>query len=346
MPPMDALPLPPMETLPPIGDDAASLLLQPPTSPLPNSATGSVGGGKSSANTSKDRGFSFGSSKTEGKGLDHLDNLGAEAAIEAERIRKESVSERSNKSQGSQDETSQNSHGTLNSQSQRFLLEAFMGDGTESLVLNPSQRERLGSFDVAAEIGRERLGSFDAAVAAEAISTGKEGSLGDNSKDNQHAAAAPAPTSATIAAARDRLSGIGGGRRDRLESWGGMSDLSATGLHDQNSDTAGSGGMTSATALAATIYTSLANDVAAAAGVGDGDETISSFLVNEEAIPTKISVNRDRLNSVATFGTDASALFQIAAPSSGSVTDFGFSTDVQKYVKEAMASVEDELADL
>ncbi|KAL3910415.1 MAG: hypothetical protein SGILL_007698 [Bacillariaceae sp.] len=221
-----------------------------------------------------------------------------------------------------------------------------MGDGTESLVLNPSQRERLGSFDIAAEIGRERLGSFDAAVAAEAISTGKEGSLDDNNKDNQHAAAAPAPTSATIAAARDRLSGIGGGRRDRLESWGGMSDLSATGLHDQNSDTAGSGGMTSATALAATIYTSLANDVAAAAGVGDGDETISSFLVNEEAIPTKISVNRDRLNSVATFGTDASALFQIAAPSSGSVTDFGFSTDVQKYVKEAMASVEDELADL
>jgi hypothetical protein len=125
-----------------------------------------------------------------------------------------------------------------------------------------------------------------------------------------------------------------------------MSDLSAAGLHDQHSDTVGSGGTATAAALAATIYTSLANDVSAAAGVGDENESISSFLVNEEAIPDRISVNRDRLNSVASFATDPSALFHITAPSSNSVTDFGFSSDVHKYVKEAMASVEDELADL
>ncbi|KAL3904251.1 MAG: hypothetical protein SGILL_010141, partial [Bacillariaceae sp.] len=84
------------------------------------------------------------------------------------------------------------------------------------------------------------------------------------------------------------------------------------------------------------------NDVAAAAGEG---ESVSSFLVNEESIPSKISVNRDRLNSMASF-TDQSALFHIAAPSSNSATEFELSSDVHQYVKEAIASVGNELADI
>ncbi|KAG7360208.1 helicase domain protein [Nitzschia inconspicua] len=373
LPPMEALP--PIEPLPPI-DDTASALLHPP--PSPTTKTSAVVGVNTKTTTTtttttttddendnnndkgrnkndsattngiptltnrEHRGLSFGSSKTEGRGLDHLDTLGVEAAQNAAKIRKESVSERSAKSShGSNDEDGSNtSQGTLNSQSQRFLLEALLGDGTESLVLNPSQRERLGSFDIAIALGRERLGSFDAAAAAAAI--GKTYST--NSRDDSKKGSGNNKTQTNLSGThihcttnRDRLSSIGG-RRDRLESWGAMSDLSAAGIHDQNSEAAGSGGTATAAALAATIYTSLANDVSAAAGAADGNDSISSFLVHDmdATIPTKISVNRDRLNSVASMATDPSALFHIAAAGSNSAGSMS---------AEAMALMGDHLAD-
>jgi hypothetical protein len=342
------------EALPPLDD--ASSMLQPPDSPLVGSALTStvrsspIGGGNASNGDSGSRGshnagaaqltataasrlrvhsLSIGSSKTDGRGLDHLDILGVEAGAAAARIRKESLSERSSvktssflgvgshpsanlKSDGEDDSTS---HGTLTSQSQRFLLEAFLGDGTESLVLNPSQRERLGSFDA------------------------RGGSLSHN-HNNATISGGHFASAAVATLTRDRLNSIGG-RRDRLESWGGMSDLSQGMGHDLNSDTLGSGGTTTAAALAATIYTSLANDVTAAA---DGTESISSFLVNDEKIPSKIAVNRDRLNSVASIATEPSEFYLI--PTGNAMTEADFPSDVQKFVQAAMASVGDQLADL
>jgi Helicase associated domain len=323
-----------METLPPI-DDTASMLLHPPTSPLNAAALGGAAGPIHAApdnhilhhasSTKEERGLSFGSSKTEGRGLDHLDHLGLEAAQNAAKIRKESISERTS---DSHDDSS--SHGTLNSQSQRFLLEAFLGDGTESLVLNPSQRERLGSFDA---LGRERLGSFDAAAAAAMLGRASANNSKDDSMNNINNRKMSAATKTIITGMnRDRLNSIGG-RRDRLESWGAMSDLSAAGIHDQQSETAGSGGTATAAALAATIYTSLANDVSAAAGA-DGNDSISSFLVNDELIPSRISVHRGRFNSIASMATDPSALFHITAGGSNGSLSAG-----------AMAFVEDHLVD-
>jgi hypothetical protein len=369
LPSTDALP--PMETL---EDTASLLLLQSPTSLLINNSP-IIGGTETSqlvdnnnnrsSRTSiaihnndihKERGYSFGSSKTEGRGIDHLDMLGIEANQNASKLQKESISERSHKSHASHDDGSNaTSHddGTFNSQSHRFLLEAFMGDGTESLILNPSQRERLGSMDVAAALVRDRLGSFDAAAAATAIGKAFSSNSRDNSqpKENNDKSNAINRTYTTTnnynsnnnnSGLRDRLSSIGG-RRDRLESWGGMSDLSAAGLHDQNSDAVASGGTATAAALAATIYTSLANDVvsaaaAATAGMADGNESVSSFLANDESIPSKISVNhRDRLNSVASMSTtEPSVLFHITA--GGSVSAGSLSA-------EAMALFGDQLAD-
>ena len=344
LPSIDALPSVADDLLPPIDNDANPILLNHPESPVSNTNLTS----HSNLTIRKDRAFSFASVRTEGHGVDRLDSLGLEATISASRIRKGSsvTSDRSPKSQENATEDSINSNGnnsydgTLGSQSHRFLMEAFLGDGTESLVLNPSQRERLGSFDAAAEI------------------TGKTHSNGNNHNNGTN-----------ILISRERLSSIGG-RRNRLESWGGMSDLSVgmkdlkadqnleslgvgifSGNATNNSNNSGSGGAAAGStdktaALAATIYTSLANDVsAAAAATEDGSESISSFLVNDEKIPSRISVNRDRLNSIASIGTDASALIRFSAMN-GDGTDSEFPSDVHSFVQAAMASVEDQLADL
>mmetsp|Transcript_56047 Transcript_56047/g.135664 ORF Transcript_56047/g.135664 Transcript_56047/m.135664 type:complete len:1330 (+) Transcript_56047:258-4247(+) len=243
-----------------------------------------------------------------------------------------------------------NSHETLTSQSHRFLLEAFMGDGTESLVLDPEQRERLGSFDGVSGVG-------ESAGSGVVPSLPKSDTDETNRPTGLAAAAAPAVGAAVASAgaathdqaatnhtSRERFASIDYGRRERLESWGGMSDLSGHGLHDHPSDTLGSGTNNSSTAaaLAATIYTSLANDVTAAA---DGNESISSFLVPDETIPTRIAVNRDRMNSIASVATDPSALLHgTVGAVSGTNADAEFPSEMQKYVKAAMASVGDQLA--
>lgn len=348
LPSMDALPAMGDDLLPPIENDATSILLNPPESPISNTNQSSQ---DSKLTLRKDRGMSFASIRTEGHGVDRLDSLGLEATISASRIRKGSsvTSDKSPKSQ----ENSVNSHGnnsydgTLGSQSHRFLMEAFLGDGTESLVLNPSQRERLGSFDAAAELMGKSHGSN---------SKDQKDNVGGGSNNNNNT---------NILIPRERLSSIGG-RRNRLESWGGMSDLSV-GMKDlkadqnleslgvgiftggtHNSNNSGSGGAAAGSndktaALAATIYSSLANDVTAAAA-GDGNESVSSFLVSDEKIPTRISVNRDRLNSIASLG-DASAILRYSSIN-GDIADSEFPSDVHSFVQAAMASVEDQLADL
>jgi hypothetical protein len=345
LPSMDALPAMGTEDLlPPIDNDTNSLL-NPPESPMSSLNQTS----QNSMTVRKDRGMSFSSTRTEGQGVDRLDSLGLEATISASKIRKGSsvTSEKSQKSDSINSNGNNSCDGTLGSQSHRFLMEAFLGDGTESLVLNPSQRERLGSFDAAAEI------------------TGKSySSSKDNNKDNNDTGSNQ-NSGTNMLISRERLASIGG-RRNRLESWGGMSDLSA-GMKDlkadqnleslgvgifttggsTNNSKDGSGGGAGSTdktaALAATIYSSLANDVTAAAAA-DGNDSVSSFLVSDEKIPSKISVSRDRLGSIGgSIGTDS--LLRLAGMS-GDKTDAEFPSDVHSFVQAAMASVEDQLADL
>ena len=334
---MDALPC--MEDLlPPIDNDSSSILLHPPESLGSGDNTITNQSKMSNRTLRKDLTSSIASSiKTEGHGIDRLDSLCVEAGLSASRIRKGSSvtleKNNSNKSHEASENSSTNNScdGTLGSQSHRFLMEAFLGDGTESLVLNPSQRERLGSFD------------------ATATNTGKIHNNNNNISSNIN-------NSGNILISRERLSSIGGGRRDRLESWGGMSDLSL-GMKDQNLDslvygnstaTNGAGGAIApdktTSALAATICTSLANDITAA--VHDGHESVSSFLVNDEIIPTRIAVKRDRLNSIASIATDQSALDRITRLNVSSAIDSEFPSDVHSFVKAAMESVEDQLADL
>ena len=138
-----------------------------------------------------------------------------------------------------------------------------------------------------------------------------------------------------------------GARRDRFESWGGMSDLSMTGIQDYSGNSLISGGTATAAALAASAlqYTSLANDVTAAA-LGSGANSVSSFLVGAEdsknpyAVPSKISLNRDRLDSLASAATEPSmSLARIP-------TEADLGHDLQAFVKAAMASVSDQLAEL
>jgi hypothetical protein len=382
LPSMDALP--PMEDLlPHIDNDTSSILLHPPESPtisgntLTNHSTQS-----SSHNTHtlrRDRALSFASSvKTEGRGLDRLDTLGVEATLSASRIRKGSslTSEKSHgdKSQEASENSSANNSydGTLGSQSHRFLMEAFLGDGTESLVLNPSQRERLGSFDAAATVTGK---SYTHTTATNNNNNNNNGISSNNNNNNNNNDDNnniinnnnnnnnKSSSGENILISRERLSSIGG-RRDRLESWGGMSDLSY-GMKDQNLESLGIGNVftgtnnnsnnaagsaaapnNTASALAATIYTSLANDVTAAAQ--DGNESVSSFLVNDESFPTRMSTNRDRSNTMATMQTIATDQSSLLRTHNNALSglDSEFPSDVHSFVKAAMASVEDQLADL
>jgi hypothetical protein len=277
---------------------------------------------------------------------------------------------------------SKESHGTFTSQSHRMLLEAFMGgddeehhhddnqdnedddedmddhdpedhndngnDDNESLVDSQAaeeaetnamvqRQERLGSFDVRDRLGsfdvRDRLGSFDVRE--------RLGSFDVRERLGSFDAAAVAPLRDRLGsfdATHDRIESFGV-RRERLESWGGMSDLSIPVPDSTGMDSlirGGGGGSNPTVALAADIYSSLANDLAAAAN--PGDESISSFLVSDEMIPTKINMTRDRLNSINSNATDPS-ISQLP-------TEDIFPSDIQKFVKAAMASVGTQLAEI
>lgn len=193
-------------------------------------------------------------------------------------------------------------------------------------------RERLGSFDARDRLGsfdvRDRLGSFD--VRDRADSFGGRERLGSFDGTTTHV-----PSYETLR------------RRERLESWGGMSDLSIPQVPDSTGDSligigsgAGGGGSAggntnSTSALAAAVYTSLANDLSAAANM-DGEESINDFFVGNENVPSKISTTRDRLDSINSAATDPS-ISQLP-------TEEQIPSDIQKFVKQAMASVGDQLA--
>ena len=120
-------------------------------------------------------------------------------------------------------------------------------------------------------------------------------------------------------------------RRDRLESWGGMSDLSVTGIDNMSSSIVNQS-TTTAAALA-----SLANDVAAAANFGGAcNESVSSLLAGEDSklasVPSKICLE-------PVDSSDPSASLQL--PAEGDL-----SSDLQAFVKKAMASVGNQLAEL
>jgi hypothetical protein len=136
-------------------------------------------------------------------------------------------------------------------------------------------------------------------------------------------------------------------RRERLESWGGMSDISMGGIETSSSSLV-SGGTATAAALAASAlqYSSLADDLTAAVNFGGDHSAASSSFADDcqpSAIPGRIALNRDRLYSVASATTDPSdpstSLLQI--PTGGVL-----SNDLQAFVKAAMASVGDQLADI
>lgn len=229
------------------------------------------------------------------------------------------------------------------------LVDSHAAEQAETQELTREQRrERLGSFDLAGTIAasttRGRLGSFDHQM------RDRLGSFDHHVRDRLGSFDV-----------RDRLESFdiaglpphhpygSSRRRDRLESWGGMSDLSipvqdSTGtdsLIGLGSAAGGSaGGITNSTAaLAAAVYTSLANDLSAAANL-DGNESISDFLVHDdhEKIPSRISMSRSRLNSINSTATDPSL--------SHLPTEHEIPSDIQNLVKQAMASVGDQLAEM
>jgi hypothetical protein len=126
--------------------------------------------------------------------------------------------------------------------------------------------------------------------------------------------------------------GNGSYRRDRLESWGAMSDLSAAGL---GSD----GRIDAATALAASAlhFTGLYEDLTAAANSDTSSLPSQSSLGNPNAVPTRISVTGDRKNSV---GSELS-LFNLHYDGSELITP-----SMQAFMDAAMATVGDKLAEI
>ena len=193
----------------------------------------------------------------------------------------------------------------------------------DHLLPNPAPvgRERLDSFPPAlgggGGGGRERLDSFPPHQGG---GSGSGGGGGGRERLDSYA--------------RERLdSQTFQGARDRLESWGGMSDLSipvgdslmasamvaATNLHQGN-------------LLLEADPTAAAAAPAAAAAAGDNDRKPS-------AIPSRISLQRDRLNSVASLSE--------ASVSGMMVDGVDMSAgDLQAFVAAAMASVGNQISEL
>lgn len=126
-------------------------------------------------------------------------------------------------------------------------------------------------------------------------------------------------------------------RRDRLESWGGMSDLSATGFGVGTSD-GRFGDAAAALAASALHYTGLIDDVTSAAAHPRTNSlgSHSSGDSKSGAIPSGISLTGDRKMSVSEFswfGEHSSGTDQIVP-------------HIQAFVDAAMATVGDQLEDL
>jgi Helicase associated domain len=147
---------------------------------------------------------------------------------------------------------------------------------------------------------------------------------------------------ATAAARIDRYSSLIG-RRDRLESWGGMSDLSVPATSDSIFATA--------VAAATNLHNGLLFEdpelehdplpvLAMSASVG-------LSYSNDDQIPTKVSLPqyRDRFNSIASLGDLSVSNFNNNGPLIVDGIDVPGS-DLQAFVAAAMASVGDQLIEL
>lgn len=150
--------------------------------------------------------------------------------------------------------------------------------------------------------------------------------------------------------------------RDRLESWGGMSDLSVGGYGHADS--------ASTLAHSALQQAGIIDDHAQAAylhdnGHNDDDNEEASFDLpthehieeshrKSNAVPTRISLDRGRLNSIASnFSLDRERLNSIASLGDLSLSNLPMmlegvdvSGDLQAFVAAAVAQVGDQLAEI
>ena len=140
-----------------------------------------------------------------------------------------------------------------------------------------------------------------------------------------------------------------GGGRKRLESWGGMSDLSfqpAGGTTGHDHYHRGGGGVDAAAAIAASAlqHTGLIDDVMAAANFGADSEASS---VTDDLVGAKLRSSslehfmRERKESTTSYSDGTFAL-----PGSATSDGVDISSDIQKFVSQAVASVGDQLAEL
>ena len=124
--------------------------------------------------------------------------------------------------------------------------------------------------------------------------------------------------------------GLDSGGRKRLESWGGMSDLSF-----------GDGHTAAAIAASALQHTGIIDDVTAAANFGagsvDSSVTDGEYLMKPPAVAA--APGRDRIGSTTSFSDST-------FPIPGSMDGMEISSDLQKFVAAAVASVGDQLAEL
>lgn len=264
--------------------------------------------GEFEVNATRPRSSSTASLATEGLAggaLEHLDALADDAKPPAKKRRDGAEAAAAAASLAATDDNSSAAE-TFASSGRRVLMEAIKlttGDGDHSSKegshdLHLPGRSRLESWGGS---GRERFESMGSALEA-----------------------------AAAAALNDR-------GRDRLESWGGMSDLSLN-FGASAGGSSAERGVSSAAAAAAAAAAAVADHFELAGG---GAEDVVGLGLFEEgsrqrasSIPSKISLGRDRFNSIASF-SDTSFL-----PEGAEVT-----IDLNSIVQAAMAHVGD-LAEL
>jgi len=274
--------------------------------------------------------------------LDHLEALN-DSKKPAAAAAKSPLPKQQQQQQEKQDQQQQQQDDSSNSfasSGHRLLMEAIMmtsstaaagGGGTG----NTSERSGSGTTAAAAAatrapVGRERLDSFPPAL----------GGSGGGGRERLDSFPPHQGSGSGGGGGRERLdsyvrerldSQTFQGARDRLESWGGMSDLSIP---------VGESLMASAMVAASNLHQGnllldadpAAAAAAPAAAAGDIDR-------KPNAIPSRISLQRDRLNSVASLSE--------ASVSGMMVDGVDMSAgDLQAFVAAAMASVGNQISEL
>lgn len=203
-----------------------------------------------------------------------------------------------------------------------------LGDEKAALPKTGEDADKKPSARAKSEDEDKKPAAVDKRQRADSFGHLQDGDIDDNSSNDTFTSSGHRLLMEAIMMSSGQA-GLDGAGRKRLESWGGMSDLSYHG-GDQ-------GNAAAAIAASALHHTGIIDDVTAAANFGD--DSVNSSVSDMEHWRTAPPFKRDRKESSTSFSDST-------FPFPASLESVEVAGDLQKFVAAAVASVGDQLAEL